>query len=70
MRIFPTLTEALDYAAQGQTGFNYYNGRGELTTVLSYASCAKGPARWRAACRAWVVARASRWWRTRIRISW
>jgi fatty-acyl-CoA synthase len=33
---FPTLTEALDYAAQGQTGFNYYNGRGALTTVLPY----------------------------------
>jgi fatty-acyl-CoA synthase len=34
---FPTLTEALDYAAQGQTGFNYYNGRGDLTHVLPYA---------------------------------
>ncbi len=33
---FSTLTEALDYAAAGQTGFNYYNGRGELTTVLPY----------------------------------
>lgn len=34
---FSTLTQALDYAASGHTGFNYYNGRGELTTVLSYA---------------------------------
>jgi fatty-acyl-CoA synthase len=33
---FSTLTEALDFAAAGRTGFNYYNGRGELTTVLSY----------------------------------
>jgi fatty-acyl-CoA synthase len=33
---FSSLTEALDYAAAGHTGFNYYNGRGELTTVLSY----------------------------------
>jgi fatty-acyl-CoA synthase len=33
---FSTLTEALDYAALGETGFNYYNGRGELTTILSY----------------------------------
>jgi fatty-acyl-CoA synthase len=33
---FSTLTEALDYAAGGLSGFNYYNGRGELTTVLSY----------------------------------
>jgi len=33
---FSTLTEALDFAAQGRTGFNYYNGRGDLTAVLSY----------------------------------
>jgi fatty-acyl-CoA synthase len=33
---FSTLTEALDYAADGQTGFNYYNGRGELTATLPY----------------------------------
>jgi fatty-acyl-CoA synthase len=33
---FPTLTEALDYAALGQAGFNFYNGRGALTTVLPY----------------------------------
>jgi enoyl-CoA hydratase/carnithine racemase len=34
---FSTLTEALDYAARGLSGFNYYNGRGELTTVLPYS---------------------------------
>jgi fatty-acyl-CoA synthase len=34
---FATLTEALDYAAGGLSGFNYYNGRGELTTVLPYS---------------------------------
>ncbi len=34
---FATLAEALDYAAQGASGFNFYNGRGELRTVLSYA---------------------------------
>ena len=33
---FSTLTEALDYAAQGGTGFNFYDGRGELTTSLPY----------------------------------
>src|SRR5690606_23263742 len=33
---FSTLTEALDYAARGASGFNYYNGRGELIAVLSY----------------------------------
>lgn len=33
---FSTLTEALDYAARGASGFNYYNGRGELISVLSY----------------------------------
>src|SRR5690348_18157387 len=36
LAVFSTLTEALDYAAQGATGFNYYNGRGDLTAVLPY----------------------------------
>ncbi len=34
---YRSLAEALDYAAQGTTGCNFYDGRGELTTVLSYA---------------------------------
>ncbi len=34
---FATLAEALDYAALGQTGCNFYNGRGELYEVLTYA---------------------------------
>lgn len=34
---FDTLTDALDYAAQGSTGSNFYNARGELTLALSYA---------------------------------
>ncbi len=34
---FSTLAEALDYAALGQTGCNFYNGRGELIEVLPYA---------------------------------
>jgi len=34
---FPNLAEALDYAASGKTGFNFYSGRGELRTVLTYA---------------------------------
>ena len=33
---FATLAEALDYAAQGDSGFNYYDGRGELTARLPY----------------------------------
>lgn len=33
---FATLAEALDYAARGDSGFNYYDGRGELTATLSY----------------------------------
>jgi fatty-acyl-CoA synthase len=33
---FSTLTEALDYAAIGQAGFNFYSGRGELLAVLPY----------------------------------
>src|ERR1051325_5274291 len=34
---FSTLAEALDYAARGQTGCNFYGSRGELSAVLSYA---------------------------------
>ncbi len=34
---FSSLPEALDYAAQGQTGYNFYDGRGKLDAVLSYA---------------------------------
>ncbi len=34
---YRSLAEALDYAAQGTTGCNFYNGRGELETVLTYA---------------------------------
>ena len=34
---YRSLAEALDYAANGTTGCNFYNGRGELTCVLSYA---------------------------------
>lgn len=34
--VFSTLTEALDYAATGDTGFNYYDGRDKLAAVLPY----------------------------------
>ena len=34
--VFSTLTEALDYAATGATGFNYYDGRDKLSAVLPY----------------------------------
>ena len=33
---FSTLTDALDYAARGITGFNFYSPRGALTEVLPY----------------------------------
>ncbi len=33
---FSNLAEALDYAAEGATGFNFYSGRGELYAVLPY----------------------------------
>jgi fatty-acyl-CoA synthase len=33
---FSTLWEALDYAALGETGFNFYSSRGVLTNVLPY----------------------------------
>lgn len=34
---FSTLAEALDYAAGGETGCNFYGDRGELYAVLPYA---------------------------------
>ena len=33
---FATLTEGLDYAARGDTGFNFYSPRGKLENVLCY----------------------------------
>jgi fatty-acyl-CoA synthase len=33
---FGTLAEALDYAATGESGFNYYDGRDKLSAVLPY----------------------------------
>ncbi len=35
---FASLCEALDYAARGQAGFNFYNARGQLTATMSYAA--------------------------------
>ncbi|MCC5863739.1 MAG: fatty acyl-AMP ligase [Wenzhouxiangella sp.] len=34
---YRSLAEALDYAAQGTTGCNFYDGRGQLSCVLTYA---------------------------------
>ncbi len=34
---FSTLAEALDYAAQGETGINFYSGGNQLRAVVSYA---------------------------------
>ncbi len=34
---FSSLADALNYAALGETGCNYYSGNGELITVLHYA---------------------------------
>ena len=33
---FGTLADALDYAADGETGLNFYNGKGELAVALPY----------------------------------
>ena len=33
---FSTLAEALDYAAQGETGYNFYNGSAKLYAKLTY----------------------------------
>ncbi len=35
---FSTLADALDYAAKGETGYNFYSGRGELYAVLPYTT--------------------------------
>src|SRR5215475_4859818 len=32
-----SLPQALDYAARGKTGYNFYSGRGELVRALTYA---------------------------------
>ncbi len=34
---FDTLVDALEYAATTELGFNFYSGRGELASVLTYA---------------------------------
>ena len=34
--VFSTIAEALDYAAKGKTGFNFYGGKGQLNSVLPY----------------------------------
>src|SRR5262245_23270369 len=34
---FSTLAEALDYAARGKTGFNFYSAKGELQAIQPYA---------------------------------
>jgi fatty-acyl-CoA synthase len=33
---FGTLVEGLDYAAKGETGYNFFTSRGELEEVLPY----------------------------------
>ncbi len=33
---FDTLVQGLDYAARGNTGYNFFSGRGEVAHVLSY----------------------------------
>lgn len=39
---FQTLVEALDYAAEGETGLNFYSGKGELAVALPYALLRNG----------------------------
>ena len=34
---YSNLIDALEYAAQGDTGFNFYDGRGRISSVLTYA---------------------------------
>ena len=37
LEAFATLTDALDYAARGETGCNFFNLRGEVYAAISYA---------------------------------
>ncbi len=53
---FTTLTEALDYAALGNTGFNFYDGSGKLATVMPYAQLQQDA--WSLAQRLWGLASA------------
>lgn len=39
---FQSLTEALDYAAEGRTGFNFYSGKGVLAATLPYSQMRAG----------------------------
>lgn len=41
LELRPTLTAALEHAAEGETGYNFYNLRGELVEALSYARIAR-----------------------------
>ena len=34
---FATISQGLDYAARGETGFNFYSSRGALERVLAYS---------------------------------
>ena len=38
---FANLTEALDYAARGQSGYNFYDGAGRLSVALPYSKLRK-----------------------------
>ena len=40
---FTSLAQALDYAAGGNTGYNFYDGAGKLSTVLPYKKLKKRP---------------------------
>ncbi len=39
---FGTLTQALDYAARGETGFNFFTSRGDLQAILTYSALRDG----------------------------
>lgn len=43
---FPNLIDALDYAADGLTGVNFYDGRGRLTAALTYAELRDRAVQW------------------------
>ena len=43
---FDTICEALDYAARGDTGFNFFSATGDLAQVLTYRGRASSARAW------------------------
>ena len=54
---FDTICEALDYAARGDTGFNFFSAKGDLAQVLTYRELRE---RARSSARVWCASASPR----------